>query len=229
MLETEQFSGFDVASIEVSENGGDFIEYLSNTAETLQDSSGGWVPKTLDLSSMAGSNVQIRFRFRTVDNIYNTYPGFYVDDVNVTGIISSLIISGYIKNGCNVPIEGVLVDANAGGGESITDVNGFYEVWVDYDWSGTVTPSKAYYTFDPNNRAYSNVLEDKTSQDYLADNIYDLDCDGLIGWGDVGVIADNWLDYDETTENLCNFNGDEIVNFADYAEFANVWITEYEE
>jgi hypothetical protein len=651
MLETEQFSGFDVASVEVSENGGDFIEYLSNTAGTLQDSSGGWVPKTLDLSSMAGSNVQIRFRFRTVDNVYNTYPGFYVDDVNVTGIISILqrtlsisstagghtepnegdhqyndgtvvdvnaipnpnyhfvnwtgtavtagkvanpnspsttvlmdanytvqanfaidqrslttsassggtvttpgigtywydyntpasivasandnyhfvnwtgdtdtiadvnaplttitmdanyaiqanfaltgvapvitstpvlsaivnqlysydvnatgipepnyslitspagmtintstgliswtpdanqigdvnvtveafnvagtnqqsftimvsggvvyisgyviepdgntpvvgvlvdansiggspdvndaitdpngyyemampynwsgtvtpakegytfepngisygnvvineandytatlmtfkisghvleqdsnapindvnvlaengggqwtnrygggsgitdvngyykvvvdynwsgkvmptkyaygftptnidynnvvadqnnqdyagklltfVISGYIRNECNVPINGVLVDANNGGGQDTTDVNGFYEVWVDYNWFGTVTPSKAYYTFEPNSKAYTNVLEGKTGQGYLADNIYDLDCDGLISWGDVSVMTDNWLD--DTVGNICDFNADAIVNFRDYTEFANVWLTE---
>jgi hypothetical protein len=44
------------------------------------------------------------------------------------------------------------------------------------------------------------------------------------------VIADNWLD--DTAGNPCNFinlDGDEIVNFADYTAFANVWKTEYEE
>jgi len=223
MLETERFSGYDIASIEVSENGGDFIEYLSNTLGTLLDSSGGWVPKTLDLSSMAGSNVQIRFRFRTVDNMYNTYPGFYVDDVKITGeVLLPFIISGYIKNECNVPINGVLVDAN-NGGQDTTDANGFYEVMVDYNWSGTVTPSKINYTFDPNSKAYTNVLENKTGQDYLADNIYDLNCDDFISYGDVAIMCENWLvSGPDVPGDIRNDDGN-IVNFLDFAKFAEVW------
>jgi hypothetical protein len=114
-------------------------------------------------------------------------------DQNYIGTLLTYRITGYIKNECNVPIEDVVVSADNGGGQGTTDVNGFYEVWVDYNWSGTVTPSKAHYTFEPNNRAYIDVLEDKTGQDYLADNIYDLDCDGSIGFGDVAVISENWL------------------------------------
>jgi hypothetical protein len=56
-------------------------------------------------------------------------------------------------------------------------------------------------------------------QNYIADNIYDLDCDGLISMGDVFVIADNWL----TAAIECDFNVDEIVNVPDFAEFGLVW------
>ena len=156
-----------------------------------------------------------------------SYTNVIADQNNqdYTGKLLTFVISGYIRNDCNVPIKGVVVDANNSGGSDTTDANGFYEVWVDYNWSGTVTPSKAYYTFDPNNKAYTYVLEDKTGQDYLADNIYDLDCDGLISWGDVAVMTDNWLD--DTVGNICDFNADAIVNFRDYTEFANVWLTEY--
>jgi unsaturated chondroitin disaccharide hydrolase len=55
---------------------------------------------------------------------------------------------------------------------------------------------------------------------------YDLDCDGTIGYGDIAVISDNWLD--DNAGNICDFNGDAIVNFKDFAEFANVWTEEYE-
>jgi hypothetical protein len=141
------------------------------------------------------------------------------------GKLLTYAISGYIWNDCNVPVpvKGVVVSASAGGNSDITDANGYYEVWVDYNWSGTVTPSKAHYTFDPNSRAYTDVLEDKTGQDYLADNIYDLDCDGSIGFGDVAIISENWL---ETGENIPgDFYKDEAntVNFLDFADFANVW------
>jgi hypothetical protein len=145
-----------------------------------------------------------------------------------TGKLLAFIISGYIQNDCNVPVpvKGVEVSASAGGNSDITDANGYYEVWVDYNWAGTVTPSPAYYTFEPVNMVYTDVLADQMEQNYQAANIYDVDCDGTIGYGDVHVISINWLD--DTAENICNFNGDSIVDFKDFAEFANVWMEEYE-
>jgi hypothetical protein len=122
-----------------------------------------------------------------------------------------------------VPIEDVVVSADNGGGQGTTDVNGFYEVWVDYNWSGTVTPSKALYTFEPNLMSYVDVLADQPNQNYVAHNIYDLDYDCYIGWGDVAIISENWL---ETGENIPgDFYKDEAntVNFLDFADFANVW------
>jgi hypothetical protein len=41
--------------------------------------------------------------------------------------------------------------------------------------------------------SYANVLGDIADQNYVANNIYDLDCDGTIGYGDVAVISENWL------------------------------------
>ena len=145
------------------------------------------------------------------------------NDQDYTGKLLTFVISGYIRNDCNAPIKDVVVTANNIGGSDTTDANGYYEVWVDYNWSGTVTPSKAHYTFDPNSRAYTDVLEDKTGQDYLADNIYDLDCDGSIGFGDIAIISENWL---ETSEDIPgDFYKDEAntVNLLDFADFANVW------
>ncbi|RPJ20421.1 MAG: hypothetical protein EHM35_19505, partial [Planctomycetaceae bacterium] len=50
----------------------------------------------------------------------------------------------------------------------VTDDNGVYSVPVKYGWSGTITPTKPGYTFEPKQRAYSNVVEDKTTEDYAA-------------------------------------------------------------
>jgi subtilisin family serine protease len=304
MLQTEQTPGYDIASVEISVNGGAFTEYLSNFAGTLQDPSGAWVSKTLDLSSMGGANIQIRFRFRTVDAAYNAYPGFYVDDVNVTGIVPvvhyaisgrvtlggsaldavtmtglpgnpvtgggyysglvnsgwsgtvtpakagyifepnsynyadvnhdyndmnyaatliTLKIAGSIKNDCNVPIAGVVVDANNGAGAGTTDANGRYEIAVNYGWSGTVSPSKLHYTFVPNLRSYNNVSADLPDQNYVAVNIYDLDCNGSIGLGDVGVLAQNWL---KTASGIAgDLDADNNVDFIDFAIFGIVWGT----
>ncbi len=42
----------------------------------------------------------------------------------------------------------------------MTDPNGFYELIVDYGWSGIVTPSKTGYTFEPNSIVYDTVADD---------------------------------------------------------------------
>jgi hypothetical protein len=166
-----------------------------------------------------------------------TYIPVYDDGVLLYGqepgpVMPPVSISGYIKNECNVPIEGVLVDADNDGGQDTTDMNGFYEVWVDYNWSGTITPSKKHYTFDPNWMDYINLQANLQEQNYIADNIYDLDCDGAIGLGDFAVMADNWLMTGPGIPG--DFVADEIINFFDFAKFAiapannppNVSITE---
>ena len=57
----------------------------------------------------------------------------------------------------------------------------------------------------------------------LAGDVYDLDGNGSIGWGDVRVMAENWL---QTGVNIPgDFYKDEadIVNFCDFAKFAEEW------
>ena len=49
---------------------------------------------------------------------------------------------------------------------AIADGSGNYALTVSYDWSGTVTPSLAGFSFAPANRSYSGVLADQTSQSY---------------------------------------------------------------
>jgi hypothetical protein len=50
----------------------------------------------------------------------------------------------------------------------VTDENGNYSDTVKYGWSGTVTPVKAGYTFEPANRSYPKVTSDQSNQDYTA-------------------------------------------------------------
>lgn len=50
----------------------------------------------------------------------------------------------------------------------VTDTSGNYSVQVDQEWSGTVTPTKTGYTFNPSTSSYSNVTSDQTNQNYTA-------------------------------------------------------------
>ncbi|MHC4620678.1 MAG: DUF7901 domain-containing protein, partial [Planctomycetota bacterium] len=70
-----------------------------------------------------------------------------------------------------VTYEGAgLPDVNMVGlpGTPLTDANGEYSVQVDSGWSGTVTPAKGVYIFEPNSIVYANVTSDYTNQDYTA-------------------------------------------------------------
>ncbi|MBN2019061.1 MAG: hypothetical protein JW749_02415 [Sedimentisphaerales bacterium] len=66
-----------------------------------------------------------------------------------------------------------LADVNLVGLGVVTDINGFYTAIVDYNWSGTVTPVKPGYTFDPNSITYINVIYEQLGQNYRAFPIED--------------------------------------------------------
>ena len=75
--QTEQSSNYDHAWVQIS---------TDNSTWTTIDNSYNNDPgsnKTIDLSSYANQNVLIRFYFNTVDQYYNNYEGWYIDDVKV--------------------------------------------------------------------------------------------------------------------------------------------------
>jgi hypothetical protein len=51
---------------------------------------------------------------------------------------------------------------------AIANANGIYSFAVSNNWSGTVTPSKAGYTFSPVNKTYTHVLANQPPQNYIA-------------------------------------------------------------
>lgn len=55
--------------------------------------------------------------------------------------------------------------------DPITDGNGNYSVKVDYGWSGTVTPTKEGYAFEPSCRIFAQVVRDLARQDYRSERI----------------------------------------------------------
>ncbi len=85
VLETEGAPAFfDRAVVLVSQDDGPFVPLASNVLELI-DPTTGWTEATLDLSLFAGSEIQIRFDFDTVDSVANGFEGWYVDDVRVFG------------------------------------------------------------------------------------------------------------------------------------------------
>ncbi len=74
-------------------------------------------------------------------------------------------ISGQVRTSRGVGISGVVM--NGLPGNPATDSNGVYSVVVAYNWSGTVTPTKASYSFSPASRSYNNPIGNQTGQDYV--------------------------------------------------------------
>jgi hypothetical protein len=81
------------------------------------------------------------------------------------------IISGRVATSEGTGLSGVnMTFLDKKGGEStstITKSDGSYEHRVLHDWSGTVTPDKYGFIFDPLNHSYDHVTSDQ-SQDYTA-------------------------------------------------------------
>jgi hypothetical protein len=79
---------------------------------------------------------------------------------NFSSEIKKLIISGSVGE-AGVMMKGLP-------GNPVTGQNGVYSVKVDYGWSGTVTPTKEGFQFNPAEVPYTNVTLEQPIQDYTA-------------------------------------------------------------
>ena len=66
-------------------------------------------------------------------------------------------------------------------------------------------------------------LPTRSTTNYLATNIYDLDCNGVIGLGDLEIMFSNWLLVGQDVPGDIYKDEDDIVNILDFADFAEVW------
>jgi len=77
-------------------------------------------------------------------------------------------ISGYVKTGAGTPIEGVELQGLEG--NTKTNSNGYYEVYVKEGWSSQpdVVPvlEGTTFNFEPSSRVYRDVRSDMANQDY---------------------------------------------------------------
>lgn len=83
------------------------------------------------------------------------------DNENYTAQIITFTISG------SVGIPGVMMQGLPGNPVSASD--GTYEATVLYGWTGTVTPTKEGYVFNPASRIYSEVTSSQDNQNYTAE------------------------------------------------------------
>ena len=80
-------------------------------------------------------------------------------------ITNTVSISGKVVDESGMGIPEVTL-AGLLGGPVITDANGAYTAIVTRGWSGSVTPQKTGYLFNPGVRVYSNLTGTQASQNY---------------------------------------------------------------
>ncbi len=102
-----------------------------------------------------------------------TYSNVTVDQTsqNYTAAPITYIVSGRITDSGGSGLSNAQLSFSNGGWTTTTNSNGDYSQVVTYNWSGTVTPTKAGYYFTPTYRTYSNVLSNQTSQNYTTAGI----------------------------------------------------------
>jgi thermitase len=83
--ETETYGGgaYDIQRVQVSTNGGSTWSTLKQW-DSRNPNQPAWTPFSVDLTPYVGGSVKIRFFFDTVDGISNAYPGWFIDNVEVT-------------------------------------------------------------------------------------------------------------------------------------------------
>ncbi len=88
----------------------------------------------------------------------------YGDSVSFT--TANPTISGNVSDPSGSGIEGVILSFLNNDSMTSTDSNGNYSNTSPYGWTGTVNPQKVGYVFEPENRSYSNVIENQTGGDF---------------------------------------------------------------
>ena len=90
---------------------------------------------------------------------------FYVQVVDNTPPPADPVISGTAKTADGTPVSGVQL--TGGGGSATTDAAGAYSITVPYNFSGTITPAHADYTFEPASASYNGLTADAANENYV--------------------------------------------------------------
>ncbi|MCX9084878.1 MAG: cohesin domain-containing protein [Candidatus Methanoperedens sp.] len=76
---TENGITYDKKIIQLSiDNGLNWV-----TLKQISDTKSQWNIEQIDISSYVGNKIKIRFYFDTIDSYYNTYEGWYVDNIKI--------------------------------------------------------------------------------------------------------------------------------------------------
>jgi len=135
--------------------------------------SGGPAVFTADITPPGGAALgdtcmRVRLWYGGSANPCGTTSFGEVEDYTITVTSASVpvSVSGYIKTAGQVAIPDVSVTVTNGGGTALTNAGGYYQTTVLSPWTGTVTPSRPLWSFDPSQRSYTDLTTDVTDANF---------------------------------------------------------------
>ncbi len=181
---------YGVIQAEAADNAGEFgLRYIAAAAKTTAavdwDHKTAWdaatwyvspdistvIQEVINRPTWNWSNSLVVFYSTRTDSGKSRIFASFEQDANYAAMLDITCevytISGYITIFDGNGLDGVLVSADNGGSAYTTASDGYYEVMVPYDWSGTVTPSMGGWVFDPPARSYENLIADQIGEDYI--------------------------------------------------------------
>ncbi|MDM8537498.1 M12 family metallo-peptidase, partial [Desulfobacterales bacterium HSG17] len=154
------------------DSGGNFIDYIEIKENASLPAGSNYItPLTFHSDAVTASTGEYYiYIFHKPDggNWIQTPSGNHLNPVSlrIESQITRYSISGYIKDSNAKAINGATVTFSNSGGSAITNSTGYYNNLVDSGWSGSVTPVMNGYSFNPPNRSYSNIVSDRTEQNF---------------------------------------------------------------
>jgi len=128
---------WDCATVQVSTTNGATWETLTQSYDNYPNPN--WVERTADLTPYVGKTIYIRFWFDTVDYKFNSFEGWYIDDVEVTADMP-----GSPPPSNAAPVANAGADQTVGEGDPVTlDGTGSTDADGDplsYSWTQTAGP-----------------------------------------------------------------------------------------
>ena len=131
------------------------------------DGAGGWVIDEVHSFCIDAGDPASDYSNEPLPNGEWVNVGAYGNTIYASKSAPVVTISGYTWDTNDVGIEGVWLSADNGGGSARTNDGGHYVLSVLSGWSGTVTPEKFLWSFEPPYRMYEDVAEDKFNQNYI--------------------------------------------------------------
>jgi len=147
--------GYDEALVQISTDGGSTWDSLLDLVDTVNNSTENtWELATANLSGYAGETAVIRFYFDSVDNIGNSYEGWYVDAITVSAVEEVYLYGtthGNLTLGASILYELSMTDGTVL--KNIGSV-GYYVNGLEYD----AVSGKLYGTTSNNDPVFPNGL-----------------------------------------------------------------------
>jgi hypothetical protein len=111
----------------------------------------------------------------------------YIEDVDTPPNNQTQTISGKVTNIGGTGISDITMTLSTGGTVT-TAADGGYMLSVASGWSGSLTPSKSGYIFNPSSRPYTNVTSAQSDQNYVAARPGDVNGDDRVDLTDATLV-----------------------------------------